>query len=65
MRDVPTKHQTYEFPLDSVSLKFMQTGGYMDAEIIQLTRYRAYFRIDRVWWRFPGPLVVYQFEFCI
>ncbi len=55
--DPPTKHLKYDFPLDSVRLKSMSTGGYIESEVVQLTGYRAWFYIDRRWRKFSGPFV--------
>lgn len=55
MRDIPTNHVTYQFPLDSISLKSRETGGCVEASIIQLTRFRAWWYVDSSWWRFSGP----------
>jgi hypothetical protein len=47
----------YTFPLDSITLRNCQVGGYVEAEIIQLTRMLAWWRIDGSWHRFRGPFV--------
>ena len=54
MLDIPTKY-AYEFPLTDIELKYRETGGYVKAKIVQLTRWRAYWNIDRLWWKFRGP----------
>ena len=53
--DVPTRHQTYQFPLENTTLKYSKTGGYVDAEVVQLTRWRAYWNVDGRWRKFRGP----------
>jgi hypothetical protein len=55
MLDIPTNHFTYQFPLDSILLKSRETGGYVNASIIQLTRWRAYWGIQRRWEKYRGP----------
>src|SRR4051812_21592442 len=57
MLDFGTNHQTYRFPLDSISIKYRDTGGYVEADIVQLTRWLAYWRVDSRWWRFGGPFI--------
>src|SRR4051794_5693358 len=57
MIDIPSRHWTYSFPLETVRLKYMETGGYVDAHVVQLTRFMAYWYVDRVWWKFRGPFV--------
>ena len=57
MLDRPTKHLTYSFPLDTLTLKSTRTGGEVEVELIQLTRWLAYWRVNSSWWRFPGPFV--------
>lgn len=52
----PTRRDVYDdFPFQSVMLKSGATGGYVPANFVQLTRGMAFFQIDRIWWRFPGP----------
>jgi hypothetical protein len=55
MLEQPTKYPTYDFPLKSIRLKYHETGGYVEADIVQLTKLDASSHIDRVWWRFNGP----------
>jgi hypothetical protein len=55
MLDIRTSFPTYQFPLESIRLKYRDTGGYVEADIVQLTRWRAYWNIDRLWWKFRGP----------
>ena len=55
MLDKPSRYPTYDFPITSVSLKSSETGGYVEADIVQLTKFRAWWNIDRVWWKFRGP----------
>jgi hypothetical protein len=55
--DVPTKHRTYAFPLESISLRCRDNESHVPADVVQLTRWRAYYRIDRIWWKFSGPFV--------
>jgi hypothetical protein len=57
MFDIPTKHLTYTFPLDTMTLKYRETGGRVTAQIEQLTKFRSYYQIDRHWWNFQGPFV--------
>lgn len=56
MLDFPTRHQTYEFPLDSIKLKSTRTGGRVDTNIVQLTKWRAFWHVDRCWWKDPTTL---------
>jgi hypothetical protein len=58
MLDIPSRYPSYQFPLKSIGLKYKPTHGYVEAELIQLTRWRAYWNIDRVWWKFRGPFHV-------
>jgi hypothetical protein len=53
--DTLTKHKLYQFPVPEITLKYRGTGGYVEAKIVQLTRWRAFWHVDRVWWKFPGP----------
>jgi hypothetical protein len=55
MLDYPTTYPTYEFPLESIRLKSGETGGYVDADIVQLTKMAAYWRIKFSWGLFSGP----------
>jgi hypothetical protein len=57
MLDPSTKHLTYTFPLDSITLKSTATGEYVEANIIQLTRWLAYWKVDRPWWNYRGPFI--------
>jgi hypothetical protein len=46
------------FPLDSVTLKFIETGGYVKAEVLELTRKDAGLYIDSAWRKFQGPFQI-------
>ena len=54
MLDIPTKHHTYSFPLSTIAIKSRETGGCIDAEVVQLTRFRSYWYLSG-WSKFKGP----------
>ena len=55
MFDIFSKQPIYTFPLDSIVLKSRNTGGYVKADIVQLTKQIAYLDVDYHWRTFRGP----------
>jgi hypothetical protein len=55
MLDYPTTYPTYEFPLKIIRLKSCVTGGYVDADLVQLTKAAAYWKIHLPWKYYRGP----------
>jgi hypothetical protein len=55
MLEYPTSYPTYKFPIEGFRLKSCETGGYVDADFVQLTKAAALWKIHIPWTFYRGP----------
>ena len=53
----PSSHPYHSFPLDSITIKHALSGQYVTAQVVHLTRFAAWYWVDRPWSKFSGPYV--------